>query len=294
MRVTVKVAATTANLGPGYDALGLALSVGSEFTFEHAAAFSITGCPSAYASEDNLCWVAFKRVYALAGVKELPAVHIHIDSHVPVARGLGSSSTCVVAGVLAANAFLGQPYGEDELFQILNELEGHPDNAAAALYGGLTASFVHEGRAIAVRCPVASRWRFVAIIPNYEVSTHEARRLLKTEVPLKNAVFNLSHTVAVVKALELGDEALLGIACEDTLHQPLRKPLIPEYDDVQAIALSQGASAFMISGSGSTMLAVAGEEATAERIAAAISKAYPHFGTMVLEADSHGARVTID
>lgn len=293
MKVSVKVPATSANLGPGYDCLGLALTVSGRFVFESSDRFEITGCPEEFQNESNLVWIGFKRVFDIAAAP-VPTVHIHIESEIPLARGLGSSSTCVTAGVLAANEFLGKRYSEDELFQILNELEGHPDNAAAALYGSLTAAFMHGTEAVVIRYDTDPRWHFVAIVPDFEVSTHEARKLLKPEVPLKDAVFNLSHTVAMVRALETGDAKLLRAACEDRLHQPLRATLIPQFADVRERVYALGADAFVISGSGSTLLAVTASEEVAGRIVDELSRVYPAFRVLSLKADRHGVEISTE
>lgn len=173
MLVTVTVPASTSNLGPGYDSLGMALSLKAKFTFEPADELLIEGCPEAYRNADNLVMQGFRTVCEKAG-RPAPAVHLVIDSEVPVARGLGSSSTCIAGGMAAANAMLGSPFTTDELFQLCTAFEGHPDNAAPAFFGGLTASFMHEGKAVAVPFRPDPAWRFAAVIPNYEVRTEEA------------------------------------------------------------------------------------------------------------------------
>lgn len=290
MKVTVKVPATTANIGPGYDALGMALSVFNEVTFEIAPTLTITGCDPKYQNEDNLVWQGFKRVYESLGLAA-PYCRVDITFDIPIARGLGSSSACLVAGMLAANTFLGDRLSEDNLFQLLNQAEGHPDNVAAALYGGLTASFMHDGKAITVKYQPHPDWRFLAIIPNYEVSTHQARALMHPTVTLKNAVFNLSHAVATVTALERGDAALLRLACEDQLHEPVRATLIPEFDAIKAMAKAADVDAFVISGSGSTLLAMSQSEERLEALAEQCRAQYPHFLLKPLLCCREGATV---
>ena len=138
MKVTVRVPASTSNLGPGYDSLGMALSLQAKFTFEPSDELVIEGCPEAYRNADNLVMQGFRMVCEKAG-RPVPAVHLVIDSEVPVARGLGSSSTCIAGGMAAANAMLGNPFTTDDLFQLCTAFEGHPDNAAPAFLGGLRA-----------------------------------------------------------------------------------------------------------------------------------------------------------
>ena len=289
-KVTVRVPATSANLGPGYDCLGLALSMYSEFTFEEAEDFSVTGCPEEFRNEDNLVLVAFRRAFGAAG-KEPKPVKLSIEAGVPVARGLGSSSTCIAAGVLGADAFLGGCFSLEEKLRICTEMEGHPDNAAPALYGGLTASFMEEGKPFSVPFDCDPAWRFVAIIPDYEVHTAEARKAVPKEMAISKSVYTTSHALAMVKALETGDEGLVGLAARDVLHEPYRKKLIPDYEVLRRLCLAAGAAAFLISGSGSTMLALTKQEDQAEELARAVEKAYPAFQVHVLRACQEGAKV---
>ena len=171
MSVRIAVPATSANLGPGFDVLGLALSLHNVFEFDaQAEGLSITGCDPAYAGEDNLAVAAWRAVERRAGAKP-SGIRLHIETNVPVARGLGSSATLLAAGALAANYFLGAPLGQDEILSILTELEGHPDNVAPALLGGLRGSMAVDGRVLCAEYPVHPGFGFCALIPNFETST---------------------------------------------------------------------------------------------------------------------------
>lgn len=293
MKVTVRVPASTSNLGPGYDSLGMALSLQAKFTFEPSDELVIEGCSEAYRNADNLVMQGFRMVCEKAG-RPVPAVHLVIDSEVPVARGLGSSSTCIAGGMAAANAMLGNPFTTDDLFQLCTAFEGHPDNAAPAFLGGLTASFMHEGRAVAVPFSPDPAWRFVAVIPNYEVRTEEARRIVRRDIDLSAAVHTMSHAIAMVRGLETGDEALVGAACADVLHEPYRRTLIAEYDAMRAMALEAGAATFFISGSGSTMIAATKSEAVAEAFVAKVRETRPDFAARVLTVCYEGTTVTVE
>jgi len=293
MKVTVRVPASTSNLGPGYDSLGMALSLQAKFTFEPSDELVIEGCPEAYRNADNLVMQGFRMVCEKAD-RPVPAVHLVIDSEVPVARGLGSSSTCIAGGMAAANAMLGNPFTTDDLFQLCTAFEGHPDNAAPAFLGGLTASFMHEGRAVAVPFSPDPAWRFVAVIPNYEVRTEEARRIVRRDIDLSAAVHTMSHAIAMVRGLETGDEALVGAACADVLHEPYRRTLIAEYDAMRAMALEAGAATFFISGSGSTMIAATKSEAVAEAFVAKVRETWPDFDARVLTVCHEGTTVTVE
>ncbi len=290
MTVSVRVPASTANLGPGYDCLGLALSIYSTFHFERSDALRIEGCPEAYRNDQNLVIQAFWETLRKAGAAPFP-VHLVIDADVPVARGLGSSSTCIAAGAAAANAFLGGRFTKDDLFQICSNFEGHPDNAAPAVFGGLTASFAGEGKFHTVRFPIDPAWKFVAVIPNYEVRTSEARKAMPKTISVADSVFTTSHAIAMTAALVRGDEALLREACQDRLHEPCRMKLIPDYEAIRSLALEAEMTTFFISGSGSTLMAVTKDIAAADRFIALSHRDFPEFATHILHADLTGAQV---
>lgn len=255
--VHVRVPATSANLGPGFDCLGCALSMYAEFDCHAAASgLEITGCPSEYCNEDNLFVRAFRRAEREIGAPH-SGLRLHIKTDVPVSRGLGSSATLLAGGVAAANALNGSPLSREKLVELCNELEGHPDNVAPAVLGGMCASLVQDGRPITVRQPVAPNVGFIALIPNFETETRAMRAVLPKQIPFADAVFNASRLAVLLHAFAQGDLALIGVAMDDRLHQPYRKSLIHEYDCAQAAASRAGCAAFCISGSGSTCLAVA-------------------------------------
>lgn len=294
MSVRIAVPATSANLGPGFDVLGLALSLHNVFEFDaQAEGLSITGCDPAYAGEDNLAVAAWRAVERRAGAKP-SGIRLHIETNVPVARGLGSSATLLAAGALAANYFLGAPLGQDEILSILTELEGHPDNVAPALRGGLRGSMAVDGRVLCAEYPVHPGFGFCALIPNFETSTRDARRVLPGQVPFSDATANLARLALTLRALETGDAEMLGAAMDDRLHQPYRKQLIHEYDRVRALALANGAAAFCISGSGSTLLSIVrAEEAEtfAERMESALADSFYGWRALALHPDFEGARI---
>ena len=288
--VDVRVPASTSNLGPGYDVLGMALSLYANFHFQKSAELTVKGCPSQFCNADNLVLQAFRLVYEKAQ-ETAPVVALTIDSDVPVARGLGSSSTCIVAGLAAANAFLDNRFTPYELFEFCTEIEGHPDNAAPAVFGGLTASFMHEGHAKTVPFAPHEAWRFVAVIPDYEVKTSEARKIVKKDIDLSSAVHSVSHALAMVRGLETGDEALVKAACEDCLHEPYRRTLIKEFDQLKALAQASGAATFFISGSGSTVIAATMHEEVAKAYAERVKRIWPSFGVKILQVCHEGAVV---
>ena len=170
-------------------------------------------------------------------------------------------------------------------------LEGHPDNVAPALLGGLTVSMMTDRQAIAVPCPVSERIHVCALVPDFELSTHRARAVLPQSVPFADAVFNVSRAAATLRALETGDCGLLSIALDDRLHQPYRQELIAEYAPVRALALSCGAAAVCISGAGPTILCLHAQADFAARMTQAVSALHHNWHVLPLRVDPQGARV---
>ncbi|NYB74265.1 homoserine kinase [Sedimentibacter hydroxybenzoicus DSM 7310] len=255
--VKVTVPATTANLGPGFDTLGLALNLYNTYTFEEInEGLVFEGCPDKYKNIENLVYQSFAKTAKLLGKnleKNSYGLKITMDTHIPVSRGLGSSSACIVGGVFGANALLKGNLSKDELFKIAVEIEGHPDNVAPAVYGGLTAAIVENG-VYSVKYSISDKIKFCALIPDFETSTHEARKILPSIVSFKDAIFNVSRTAVLLKALEEGNFELISVSLKDMLHQQYRKTLISEYDEVKKICLENGSHAFFISGSGPTLM----------------------------------------
>lgn len=254
-KVTIRVPATTANLGPGFDAFGCALSLYTDVTFEETAfGLEITGCDPEYCGPDNLAYTAFCAVMASLS-EEVKGVKIHIDAHIPICRGLGSSAALLVAGAMGANVLHGNKLSTQGLLNITNAMEGHPDNLAPAFYGGLTASMVDSGLPVTVHFPLHREWEFLALIPDFDLPTALARSVLPEQVSRGDAVYNTAHGAMVLKALELGDEKLLRSAMQDKIHQNYRKHLIQDYGRIEALARMTGA-AFCLSGAGPTLLCI--------------------------------------
>ena len=254
-KVTIRVPATTANLGPGFDAFGCALSLNTDVTFEETeGGLEITGCDEAYAGPDNLAYTSFCAVMASMS-EEVKGVKIHIDAHIPICRGLGSSAALLVAGAMGANVLHDNRLSTQGLLNITNAMEGHPDNLAPAFYGGLTASMVDSGLPVCVNFPLHPEWEFLALVPDFNLATSKARAVLPEQVSRGDAIYNVAHGALVLKALELGDEKLLRSAMQDRLHQNYRKNLIRDYEKIEALIRTTGA-AFCLSGAGPTLLCI--------------------------------------
>ena len=265
-RVTIRVPATTANLGPGFDAFGCALSLYTDVTFEETeCGLEITGCDEAFTGPDNLAYTAYCATLATMS-EELRGVKIHIDAHIPVCRGLGSSAALLVAGAMGANVLRGNKLSTQGLLNITNAMEGHPDNLAPAFLGGLTASMVDNGLPVCVSFPLHPDWEFLALVPDFDLPTTKAREVLPTQVSRADAIYNISHGALVLKALELGDEKLLRNAMQDRLHQNYRKSLISDYEAIENLVRTTGA-AFCLSGAGPTLLCITRDKKLPEKLA---------------------------
>lgn len=289
--IRITVPATSANLGIGYDTLGMAVSLYSHFTFDRAETLTITGCPEQFQNEDNLVYESFVNALAEWGEKTFP-VSIDISTEVPVARGLGSSSTCVVAGIMGAAALTGHTVTREELVAIATAVEGHPDNVAPAILGAAVCSFTPEGELPrCLRYEVSKRLRFITIIPPYEVHTSDARKVVPQEVPLSTAVWQMGRIAGLTRGLEMGDLDLIAASNDDRLQEPYRRALIPDYDAIRETCLTGGAKTMWISGSGSTLMAVTDDTIVAKFLQVRPRERFPECETHILTCDTDGAQI---
>ncbi|MCL2704139.1 MAG: homoserine kinase [Defluviitaleaceae bacterium] len=291
--VKVRVPATSANLGPGLDTLGIALNLYNTITFEkRESGLQITGCPPEFANENNLAYLAFKAVLAehkCSPALEINGLHIHIDANIPVSKGLGSSAALLAAGAIGADKLYNIGFDRSRLLDICCRIEGHPDNLAPIFYGGLTAVCMKGSEPLIMRFPVSENLRFYALTPDFKTSTQDARKALPENVSLRDAVFNLSRVVMLLRAMETCDPILLGDACEDRLHQPYRKQLIPQYELIRDAALGSGADGFIISGSGSTCMCLSCGKDITEQLTRAVSVFDGGWRVIPLRVDNNGA-----
>lgn len=268
-KVTVMVPATTANLGPGFDTLGCALGLFARLTFEKTAepGLIITGCDPVYAGKDNLAYTAFMDTVEELGTEPDGGLKIHIESDIPVSRGFGSSAALLVAGAMGANELYEGGLTKEQLLTIVTRIEGHPDNLAPAIYGGLTASLMDGDIPITRNFPISDEWEFITFIPDFPLATSKARAVLPDTVSRSDSIFNTSHAVLVLRALADGDLDLLRTAMQDRLHQDYRRGLIPGYDEIEDLVCCHG-GAFAISGAGPILLCVAKDKSLADTLRA--------------------------
>ncbi|MCI2047157.1 MAG: homoserine kinase [Faecalibacterium sp.] len=295
--IRVSVPATSANVGAGFDAVGLALGLYNTAEFFPAEKLEITSSDGTAvpADETNLIYVSAKYLYDKAG-EPIPGMKIVQTNPIPMARGLGSSSACILAGLLGANRMLGEPFGTAELLEFATEIEGHPDNVAPALLGGLVSSVCDGGKVYAAKHALDQSLAFAAVIPDYPLLTSAARAALPKNVSHAQAVFNLSRAALLGEAFCNGRHDLLPVVTQDRLHQQYRMALMPGAEQAFAAARRLGAKAVYVSGAGSTMMAVV-EQADAYafcrqlKAELAESEACRSFTLKRLSADNRGAFV---
>lgn len=300
--VSVTVPATTANLGPGYDCIGAALTLYNQFQFTYldaagasAVSISVTGVEAQRVKTDasNLAYQAFVNFYQHLQ-QAPPLVQIKINLGVPLARGLGSSATAIVGGLVAGNYLAGSPLSQAEVMKLAIALEGHPDNVVPALLGGCRLAAISEAGGAICDVPWQESIVPVVAIPNFELSTQSARRVLPAQVSRADAIFNTAHLGLLLRGLATANRDWLQAALQDRLHQPYRQSLIPGYQAVRTAALAAGALGMVISGAGPTLLALV-EAAQSAEVAAAMGKAWQQEGITAqvrsLSLDTQGARI---
>lgn len=279
-QVTVHVPATTANLGPGFDCVGLALDFGNSLVAEPAESgvWEVTveglGAGELPVDRSSLAIQAMQRLFA--EVPDAPrGARLVQHNRVPLCSGLGSSSTAIVGGLVAANALCGSPLGQRRLVELATELEGHPDNVAPAILGGLVVVTAAGGELAYVRFDAPTDLQAVIAMPNLRLSTAEARRALPQSYTKADAIFNVTRAALLVAALVSGDHDALSVALQDRIHQPYRLPLMRGAAEVLDAARAAGALGAVVSGAGPTLLALCegGAEAVAEAMQAAWAQA---------------------
>jgi homoserine kinase len=267
--VNIRVPATTANIGPGFDCLGAALALYNQFQFTALSPvgedmpsilkIEIEGAEAARVQQDdrNLAYKAFCYFFRQRQ-QPVPAVHIKIELGVPLARGLGSSATAIVGGLMGANALAGSPLSRTELLKFAITIEGHPDNVAPALLGGCQLCARDELTQAWTVCPIDWSAEIVPIaaIPDFELSTQAARSVLPQKCSYSDAIFNVAHLGLLIKGLEAARGEWIEAALQDRLHQPYRIALISGFTEVHRAAIEAGAAGVVISGAGPTLLAL--------------------------------------
>lgn len=258
--IKVKVPATSANLGPGFDTLGLALNLYNTFSFkEIPKGLEIEGCDNYYANEKNLVYTSMLKTFNKIGY-ETKGIRIEMDTDIPISRGLGSSAACILGGVMGANELAKASLSKDEILEIATEIEGHPDNIAPALFGGLVVSVMEDKNIYYNKIDIANEIKFVALIPDFTLSTTKSREVLPSTFNNKDAIYNIGRVSLLLSALSNGRFDLLKISLRDKVHQPYRKKLIPKVDEILNKCYGLGSLGVYLSGAGPTIMAIVKED----------------------------------
>ena len=273
MKVTVKVPATTTNIGPGFDCMGIALTLYNEITVEEAvmpgSGIKINlidyneepldlNVPT---DKNNIVYKAIELLYNFIG-QTATDLDITIKTGIPVARGLGSSASVIVGGLVAANELLGKPADFDVLISIATEVEGHPDNIAPALLGGFVLSSLEEdGSVFYHKLEWPKEWKLTVFIPDFELDTSISRSVLPESIPIKDAAFNIRRAAMLIDAIKTKDTEILKKALQDKLHQPYRAKLVAGFDEImKALKNMEGVYGCVLSGAGPSILVISDEK----------------------------------
>ena len=302
-RAVVRVPGTSANCGPGFDCLGVATTIYNylDLTLLRSNKFVVDssgeGADKIPRGKRNLTWQAIHRLLQEVGREdEFKGAIIRTQNNVPLSRGLGSSSTAIVAGLMAANEIVGSPLDKNALLKLATELEGHPDNVAPAIFGGFTVSVMSNGEVQTFNFMPRIKLKLIVTVPDFELSTRLARKVLPKNVSMKDAIFNVSRASMLIAALVKGREELLPFAFDDALHQPYRKKLVPGMTEVFDAAKSAGALGAAISGAGSCLIAFTTAKSHLEdKIASAMVAAFKAHDVkskaLILNVDGRGAKI---
>ena len=258
----VIVPATSANIGPGYDCLGIALNLYNKFYFEEIdKGIIVEENEKEYINEDNLVYKSMLYFFEKVKPTIIPkGIKIKIINEVPICRGLGSSATCIVAGLMGANYLTKSNLNKDEILKLATEIEGHPDNVAPAIYGNMIVSFMEDEKIYYDTIKVPKNLRFCALIPDFKLSTEKARSVLPKTIDYKDGVFNVSRATLLVTAFMNNNLDLLKVACKDKFHQKYRSPLINDYDKIINHSNNLNCLGAFLSGAGPTIISLISDD----------------------------------
>ena len=296
----VKVPATTANIGPGFDCIGMALDIYNELTVEEADKFSIEIASGADAlslsealNEENMIYQAITHYYSQIG-KQIPTLRLIQNDEIPIARGLGSSAACIVAGLMAANELSGLRLSREELAKMASRIEGHPDNVVPAILGGMIVGAMDSSEIKYVKVTPSDDLSFVLCIPGFTVHTSKARGVLPAQYTREDAVFNASRTALLAASMMSGNWDNLRMATQDRIHQPYRAQLIPDMDAIFDAALELDAKGVFLSGAGPTIIAIVMKKYVSEFVRELGSRLKTLSGVWEIKtarADNDGAQI---
>ena len=318
--IIVKIPATTANLGPGFDCLGLALNLYNYVSIEKSKNFEVLisgeGKEDISQDETNIVYQCIRSVVEKAWEKkskeskreiiktsgklifrkeDFSTLRITLSNNIPPARGLGSSSSALVGGALGANYLMGSPLSDQELIEIMTEIEGHPDNILPAFFGGLLVSTqLADGEILWRKIKLNPKWRYLVVIPDFQLTTEESRRALPKSVPFSDAAFNLGRMGLVMEGFLKEDIRLLGKVMDDRLHEPYRKDLVPGLKEILEILRKEGYPV-ALSGAGPTVMAIVEREEVGKVLGNRVQGIFSQHGIpssfKVLSPNNRGAEI---
>lgn len=297
-RITIHIPATTANLGPGFDCLGLALDWWNTITVQPARKFQVVlrgNSDGLSADESNMVVEHIRIFYQHIGAR-LPTLRVTMTNRIPIGKGFGSSAAALVGGLLTGNALAGTPLSAQEILEMANELEGHPDNVSAAIFGGFTISAFDGQRVVCATVEPSENWRAVVFVPQHGLATKTARQVLPSSVARADAIFNLSRAALLAYAFTTQRASFLNIGTQDRLHQPYRAPLVKGMSEMLDAACNAGANGAALSGAGPSLIAFATSNAQAARVRDAFAETARKMklkgDAKILKLSARGAYVT--
>ncbi|TZE83189.1 homoserine kinase [Calorimonas adulescens] len=275
----VRVPASTANLGPGFDCFGLALDIYDFVELRY-------GEP-----EDNLAYLAFRKALEYKGMEIPTGLRCSIYGDIPASRGLGSSAACIIGGLILANKYMDDTLSEDEILSIACEIEGHPDNVVPALKGGFHISYLDGGKIKSTQVPVPDNLIFAIMVPEFPLSTERARAVLPRSISYADAVYNISRASLLIKSFVTSDFSLMKEAFNDRLHQPYRLPIIPEARKIMDMFKASGCLGYFLSGSGSSIIGVFDNKIDANKLVKGLNGLKGGWQMRTARPDKDGALV---
>lgn len=290
--VKVRVPATSANLGPGFDSLGISFNMYNEYNFslkEDGVTFK--GFEESFSNKDNIIFIAMEKTFDKYEYNYGGLEITLVEQQIPISRGLGSSSSCIVAGIIGAFGLMGKTIDKDEVLKIAVDIEGHPDNVAPAILGGLVASVMEDGEPIYNKVSVKEGIKFIALIPQFTLSTKKARAVLPEQIAFKDGVYNAGRAALLVSCFANGNYKLLKQATKDRLHERYRSKLIEGYEELYNTCFEMNALGCFLSGAGPTLMAIVEETDNifVEKISSYIKENKLNWEVHQLTTDKQGA-----
>lgn len=289
----IKVPATSANMGPGLDTLGVAFKLYNRFIVEEIEnGLEILGCDEKFANSDNLVYSSMLKTFEKLG-KVPKGVRLTFKTDLPVSGGLGSSATCILAGIVAANRICKDVLTKQEVLDFACEIEGHSDNVTPALVGGMTVSIINEGVVHYNKIPISGGIKFCALIPKLQLATEDSRAVLPKTIFLKDAVYNVGRVSMLIVSIVNGDYKGVKLACMDKLHQPYRMSLIKNYSEITKFVKESEALGVFLSGAGPTIMVMLKKEDnnTEEKLKEFLKGLLGNWETLNLEIDDGGLEI---